>query len=122
MKPATILIIEDHDTVRTLLAWVLKDALYQACEAAASLPAFGGMQLRVHLSVPGHSEPLRIQKAFVRWRSQDAIGLEFSRLGEPEQRLLCRVVQDLDDALPQPAHTTEPPPRIAVSLVPAPEQ
>lgn len=34
MRPATILIIENHDSVRTLLARVLQDAGYQVCEAA----------------------------------------------------------------------------------------
>ncbi|MGE0471456.1 MAG: response regulator [Nitrospira sp.] len=34
MKPATILIIEDHAAVRTLLARVLEDAGYQVWEAA----------------------------------------------------------------------------------------
>ncbi len=32
--PATILIIEDHGSIRTLLARVLEDAGYQVCEAA----------------------------------------------------------------------------------------
>ena len=34
MKPATILIIEDHTSVRRLLAHVLKEAGYEVCEAA----------------------------------------------------------------------------------------
>lgn len=34
MRPATILIIEDHTSVRTLLALNLEDAGYQVCEAA----------------------------------------------------------------------------------------
>ena len=34
MRPTTILIIEDHTSVRTLLARVLEDAGYQVCEAA----------------------------------------------------------------------------------------
>lgn len=34
MRSATILIIEDHASVRALLARVLEDAAYQVCEAA----------------------------------------------------------------------------------------
>ena len=34
MKPATILLIEDHTSVRTLLAQVLHEAGYAVCEAA----------------------------------------------------------------------------------------
>lgn len=34
MRPPTILIIEDHTSVRTLLSGVLEDAGYQVCEAA----------------------------------------------------------------------------------------
>lgn len=34
MRPATILIIEDHTSVRMLLARVLEEAGYQVCEAA----------------------------------------------------------------------------------------
>lgn len=33
MRPATILIIEDHTSVRTVLARVLEDAGYEICEA-----------------------------------------------------------------------------------------
>lgn len=34
MRPATILVVEDHASVRRLLARVLEDAGYQVCEAA----------------------------------------------------------------------------------------
>lgn len=34
MTPATILLIEDHASVRAMLARVLEDAGYQVCEAA----------------------------------------------------------------------------------------
>jgi hypothetical protein len=46
------------------------------------------MQLRLQMMAPDHSEPLRIQKAFVQWRNQDVIGVEFSQVGEAEQSRL----------------------------------
>ena len=81
-----------------------------------TLPAFGGMQLRVHVIAPDHSEPLRIQKAFVRWRNGDVIGLEFSQVGEAEQSRLGRILQNLDGAGPKPFHVRNEPPLISVSI------
>jgi CheY-like chemotaxis protein len=85
------------------------------CAVKTSLPAFVGMQLRLYMMAPDHSEPLRIEKAFIRWRSQDVIGLEFSQVGEAEQSRLCRVIQDLEDACPKPSHVNAEPPLISVS-------
>jgi hypothetical protein len=93
-----------------------RDISLKGCAVQTSLRAFGGMQLRVHMMVPDQSEPLRIQKAFVRWQSQDVIGLEFSQVGEAEQIRLCRVIQDLEGARPKPSPVIEEPPRISVSI------
>jgi hypothetical protein len=60
----------------------------KGCAVKSSLPAFVGMQLRLQMMAPDHSEPLRIPKAFVRWRNQDVIGVEFSHVGEAEQSRL----------------------------------
>lgn len=87
----------------------------KGCAVKTSLRAFGGMQLRVHIMVPDQSEPLRIQKACVRWRSQDVIGLEFSQIGEAEQSRLCRVIQDLEATRPKSSPVIEEPPLISVS-------
>jgi hypothetical protein len=70
----------------------MRDISLKGCAATTSLPAFAGMQLRLHIA-SGQSEPLCIQKTFVRWRSQDVIGLEFSTISEAEQRRLCQVIQ-----------------------------
>lgn len=86
------------------------------CAVTTSLPAFGGMQLRVQISVPDQSEPLRIQKAFVRWRRHDVIGLEFSQMGEAEQSRLGRVIHDLESARPKPSHALEAPTLISIAL------
>ena len=73
------------------------------------------MPLRLHIRTPHQSEPLRIQKAFVRWRSHDVIGLEFSQLSETEQSHLCQIIQKLGATSP-PSPVTEEPPLISISF------
>ncbi len=100
--------IEYHGTTRNISL--------KGCAVQTSLPAFAGMQLRVQIMTPDDSEPLRIQKAFVRWRSHDVIGLEFSKISEAEQSRLGRVIQGLDGACPKPSHVMEASPRISIPL------
>lgn len=88
----------------------------KGCAVTTCLPAFVGMHLRWQMRAPDHSEPLCIQKAFVRWRRQDVMGLGFSQMGEAEQSRLGRVIQDLESARPKPAHVLEEPPLISVAL------
>ena len=88
----------------------------KGCAVNTSLPAFGGMPLRLHIMAPHQSEPLRIQKAFVRWRSHDVIGLEFSQLSETEQSHLCQIIQKLGATSPPPSPVTEEPPLISISF------
>jgi len=99
-----------------------RDISLKGCAVKSSLPAIVGMQLRLHIMVPDQSEPLRIQRAVVRWRSQDVMGLEFSQLGEVEQIRLCRVIQGLEGARPKPSHVIEDPPLISVSFANQPRQ
>jgi len=77
----------------------------KGCAVTTCLPAFVGMHLRWQMRAPDHSEPLCIQKAFVRWRRQDVMGLGFSQMGEAEQSRLGRVIQDLESARPN-LHTS----------------
>jgi PilZ domain len=86
----------------------------KGCVIQTSLQAFTGMQLRVQIMTPDQSEPLRIQRAFVRWRTQDVIGLEFYEVGEAQQSRLYRIIQDLEGALYKPSHAIEEPPRLPV--------
>ena len=91
--------IEYHGTMRNISL--------KGCAVNTPLRTFGGMQLRLHIMVPDQSEPLRIHKAFVRWRNQDVIGLEFSQVGEAEQSRLCRIIQGIEGAHPKPSPAIE---------------
>src|SRR5688572_27273235 len=93
-----------------------RDISLKGCAVKTTLQAFGGMQLRLHIMAPHQSQPLLIQKAFVRWRSHDVIGLEFSQVGESEQSRLCRLIHDVESAHPNPSHVIEVPPLISVSF------
>ena len=93
-----------------------RDISLKGCAVTTSLRTFGGMQLRVQIIVPDLSDPLRIQKAFVRWRNQDVIGLTFSHIIEAEQNRLCRIIQDLAGNRPHPSHVMGAPPRISLSF------
>lgn len=56
---------------------------------------FTGMQLAVHLDIPGESKPILIDNAAIRWSGSAGIGLEFLTLAPPHQDRLDRMIQRL---------------------------
>jgi hypothetical protein len=56
---------------------------------------FTGMQLSVHLNIPGESKPILIDNAAVRWSGSAGIGLEFLTVAPPHQDQLDRMIQRL---------------------------
>ena len=56
---------------------------------------FTGMQLAVHLHIPGESKSIQIDNAAVRWSGSAGIGLEFLTVAPPHQDQLERMIQRL---------------------------
>ena len=56
---------------------------------------FTGMQLTVHLDIPGESQPLLIDNATVRWSGSAGIGIEFLTVTPPQQDRLNRILEQL---------------------------
>ena len=56
---------------------------------------FTGMQLAVHLHIPGESNPILIDNAAIRWSGSAGIGLEFLTLAPTHQDRLDRMIQRL---------------------------
>ena len=56
---------------------------------------FTGMQLSVHLNIPGEPKPILIDNAAVRWSGSAGIGLEFLTVVPPHQDQLDRMIQQL---------------------------
>jgi hypothetical protein len=46
---------------------------------------FTGMQLTIHLHIPGESKPIIVDNAAVRWSGAAGIGLEFLTVAPPHQ-------------------------------------
>lgn len=56
---------------------------------------FTGMQLTVHIHIPGESKPILIDNAAVRWTGSAGIGLEFLTVAPLHQARLDRMIQQL---------------------------
>ena len=47
-----------------------------------------GQYLELHIALPGHSSPFTVKLAAVRWAKGTRFGLEFIKMGRPEQETL----------------------------------
>ena len=56
---------------------------------------FTGMQLTIHLHIPGESKPIIVDNAAVRWSGSAGIGLEFLTVAPSHQDQLDRMIQRL---------------------------
>jgi FixJ family two-component response regulator len=72
---------------------------------STTLRPFSGMQMRLSIATGDGQAPLCIEKASVRWCASDLTGLEFTKMSSREQLGLNRLIQDLQDALPQQGPT-----------------
>ena len=60
---------------------------------------FTGMQLAVHLHIPGEAKPILIDNAAIRWSGSAGIGLEFLTVAPPHQDRLDRMILRLNQQL-----------------------
>ncbi len=68
---------------------------------STTLRPFSGMQVRLSIDTREGQAPVCIERASVRWCASDSAGLEFTTISPSEQLRLNRLIQDLQDAVPQ---------------------
>jgi PilZ domain len=71
------------------------DLSANGCCVNSIISPFTGMQLTIHLHIPGESQPILIDNATVRWSGSAGIGLEFLTVAPPHQDRLNHMIQRL---------------------------
>jgi PilZ domain len=74
----------------------LRDISVRGCRVEAMIQPFTGMQVELHLHIPGDPTPITITNATVRWSSSRGVGMEFLIVAPPQQERLTRVIQRLE--------------------------
>lgn len=73
----------------------VRDLSAKGCCVDSIISPFTGMQLTVHLHIPGESQPILIDNAAVRWSGSAGIGIEFLTVAPPHQDRLNHMIQRL---------------------------
>ena len=73
----------------------LRDLSARGCRVETMIQPFTGMQLELHLHIPGDPTPITITNATVRWSSSHGVGMEFLTVAAPQQERLSKVIQQL---------------------------
>lgn len=73
----------------------LRDLSIKGCRVESIIRPFTGMQLELHVQIPGEATPIMVAKAAVRWTGSHGIGVEFLSVAPPQQERLNRVVDQL---------------------------
>jgi hypothetical protein len=73
----------------------VRDISAKGCCIDSMISPFTGMQLSIHLHIPGESDPILIDNAAVRWSGSAGIGLEFLTITPPHQDRLDHMIQRL---------------------------
>ncbi len=79
----------------------LKDLSLKGCRIESVIRPFTGMQLELHLQLPGETTPLTINNAAVRWTGLHGIGLEFLAVAPPHKDRLSRIIGHLSTRVGQ---------------------
>lgn len=74
----------------------LRDLSARGCRVETVIQPFTGMQVELHLHIPGDPTPIMITNATVRWSGSHGIGIEFLTVAPPQQERLTRVIQRLE--------------------------
>jgi hypothetical protein len=67
----------------------------KGCRVDSIISPFTGMQLSLHIHIPGESKPILVDNAAVRWTGSTGIGLEFLTIAPPHQARLDRMIERL---------------------------
>ena len=78
----------------------VKNLSRKGCRIESVIRPFSGMQLELHLQMPGDPKPIMITNAAVRWTGLHGIGLEFLTVSPPEQERLNRILEQLSAKTP----------------------
>ena len=73
----------------------LRDLSLRGCRVETMIQPFTGMQVELHLHIPGEPAPITITNATVRWSGSHGVGMEFLNVAPPQQERLTRVIQQL---------------------------
>ncbi len=73
----------------------LRDLSVKGCRVESIIRPFTGMQVELHLELPGEATPITVTKAAVRWTGTHGIGMEFLTIAPPQQERLNRIVEQL---------------------------
>jgi hypothetical protein len=73
----------------------VRDLSAKGCCVDSIISPFTGMQLTLHLHIPGESQPLLIDNATVRWSGSAGIGIEFLTVAPAHQNRLDLMIQGL---------------------------
>ncbi len=73
----------------------VKDLSQKGCRIESVIRPFTGMQLELHLQLPGESVPITIGNAAIRWTGIHGIGCEFLSVVPAEQERLNRFLAQL---------------------------
>ena len=73
----------------------LRDLSLKGCRVESVIRPFTGMQIELHLQLPGEATPIMISNATVRWTGSHGIGVEFLTVAPPHQERLNRIVEQL---------------------------
>jgi len=73
----------------------LRDLSLRGCRVQTVIQPFTGMQVELHLHIPGDPTPITITNATVRWSGSHGVGMEFLNVTPPQQERLTRVIQQL---------------------------
>ena len=88
---SSTLVYKDHFSH----AGSVRNLSVKGCRVDSIISPFTGMQLTMHLHVPGEPKPILIDNAAVRWSGSAGIGLEFLTVAPPQQDRLDRMIQRL---------------------------
>ena len=73
----------------------VRDLSAKGCCVDSIISPFTGMQLTIHLHIPGESKPIIVDNAAVRWSGSAGIGLEFLTVAPSHQDQLGRIIERL---------------------------
>ena len=73
----------------------VRDLSAKGCCVDSIISPFTGMQLTLHLHIPGESQPILIDNATVRWSGSAGIGIEFLTVAPAHQNRLDLMIQGL---------------------------
>jgi hypothetical protein len=73
----------------------VRDLSAKGCCVHSIISPFTGMQLTIHLHIPGESKPIIVDNAAVRWSGSAGIGLEFLTVAPSHQDQLGRIIERL---------------------------